>query len=174
MFNPFKKRYNAEEQEYFNFLSQIKQFEKLTNDELALFIPYMYLRKYKQNEVVFFSGDPSHALYIIKDGRVSLSIDIKDGFEQLSNITMGHSFGDNTFLDGTKRIYNAMVTSEQAELYVIPQINIFEILINHPEIKGKIMASMAELYNQYTSNIFKEYRSNFGFFQLSSVYDNNP
>lgn len=174
MYNPFKKRYSKDELEIFSFLSNIKQFEKLNHDELALFLPYMYLRKYKQNEVVFFSGDPSHALYIVKSGVISMNIDIKGNTEELAKVYAGNSFGDNAFIEGSKRIYNTLVISEQADLYVIPQINIFEILDNHPEIKGKIMASIAELYNQYTDNVFKEYKSNFGFFQLGSVYQNNP
>ncbi|UXP30634.1 cyclic nucleotide-binding domain-containing protein [Reichenbachiella agarivorans] len=173
MYNPFKKRYSPEEQKLFKFLSYIKHFETLTEDELSLFIPCMYLRKYKQNEVVFFNGDPSHALYLVKKGRVSLSINIKDNMEELSLVEGGDLFGDNAFLDGAKRIYNALVVSESAELYVIPQINLLDIMENHPEIKAKVMYAFAELYNQYTKNVFKEYKSNFGFFQLGRVYDNN-
>lgn len=170
MYNPFKKRYSKEELEIFDFLSKIKQLDKLSHDELALFLPTLYLRKYKQNEIVFFTGDPSHALYIVKSGEVSLSIDIKDMTEELNEVHSGDSFGDNAFLDDTKRLYNAMVVSEQAELYVIPQINIFEILKDHPEIKGKIMGSIAELYQQYTTRMYKEYRTNYGFFKLGNVY----
>ncbi|PIB34236.1 cyclic nucleotide-binding protein [Reichenbachiella sp. 5M10] len=174
MYNPFKKRYNSDELALFKFLSDIKQFEHLNEDELSLFTPYMYLRKYKQNEVVFFSGDPSHALYIVKKGTVSLSISIKDEFEELAQVDSGHCFGDNSFIDGATRIYNSLVISEQAEIYVIPQINLMDILENHLEIKAKVMASIVALYNDYNRNIFKEYKSNLGFFQLGNVYRHNP
>ena len=30
------------------------------------FVPYLYPRKYKKDEVVFFRDDPSQALYIVK------------------------------------------------------------------------------------------------------------
>jgi len=134
------------------------------------FLPYMYLRNYNQNEVVFFSGDPSHALYIIKKGEVALSIDIKDKFEQLSLVRDGQSFGDNSFLENTKRVYHAVVTSEQAEIYVIPQSNLLNILDTSSEMKAKVMTSIANMYNKYTARVFKKYKSSFGFFELSNVY----
>lgn len=171
MFNPFKKKYTEEELKLFRFLNKIKHFELLTEEELSLFIPYMYERTYNQDEVVFFRDDPSYALYIVKKGNVSLTIDVKDKFEELTVINQGGTFGDNTILENTKRIYTAIVASEKADLYVIPQINIHDIMESNPEVQAKIMTSFAELYNKYTSNLFKIYKSSFGFFELGSVYD---
>lgn len=171
MFNPFKKKYSNEEQKLFEFLNQIKHFELLTEEELSLLIPYMYERSFNQDEVVFFRGDPSYALYIVKKGSVSLNVDMKDKFEVLTKVHSGETFGDNSVLENTKRIYSSVVTSERADLYVIPQINIHEIMDSNPQIRAKIMTSFSELYNDYTSNLFKIYKSSFGFFELGSVYD---
>lgn len=173
MYNPFKKKYTQEELRLFNFLSGVGHFKDLTQDEMHQFLPYMYLRNYTQNEVVFFSGDPSHALYLIKEGEIALSIDIKDKFENLSLTQKGQSFGDNSFLKNTKRIYHAVVTSEQAEIYVIPQINLLDILDTNPSMKAKVMTSIASMYNNYTSRVFKNYKSSYGFFELSNVYKDN-
>lgn len=139
---------------------------------MALFTQHMYLRTYNQNEVVFFRGDPSYALYIVKNGLVSLTIDVKDKFEELTSVSSCHTFGDNSFLEHSERIYSSIITSEKADLYVIPQANIHEIFESHPRIKAKIMTSFAELYNEYTSNLFKIYKSTFGFFELGMVYNN--
>ena len=171
MLNPFKKKYTQEEQDLFNFMNEVKYFEQLTFEELSLFKPFMYERTYKQNEVVFFRGDPSYALYIVKNGEVSLNIDVKDKFEELTILSEKGTFGDNSILDNTERIYSSIVVSEKAELYVIPQINIHEIMNSHPEVRAKMMTSYAELYNDYTSNLFKIYKSSFGFFELGSVYN---
>ena len=172
MFNPFKKKYNAEELSLFRFMSQIKHFEKLTYEELSHFAPYMYLRTFKQDEVVFFRVDPSYALYVVKNGKVSLRIDVNDKFEELTSVRPGETFGDNTLIHGTKRIYTSVVVAEKADLYVIPQANILDILDDHPQIRAKIMTSFAELYNEYTATLFKKYKSAFGFFDLGMVYDN--
>lgn len=170
MINPFKKKYTDKELVLFRFLRKVKVFERLDNKELAVIIPFLYLRNYKQEEVVFFRNDPSNAFYIVKNGRVSLNIDIQDRFEVLTEVGPNQAFGDNSLLEKAKRIYTAIVMSEQAEIYVIPHVNLMEIFQDHPEIRGKIMTSLSELYNQYTKNIFRAYQSSFGFFNLSNAY----
>ncbi|MFY0654247.1 MAG: cyclic nucleotide-binding domain-containing protein [Cyclobacteriaceae bacterium] len=171
MMNPFKKKYSSEELSLFRFLSKIKYFESLEYKELSHFLPSMYLRTYKQDEVVFFSGDPSYALYIVKNGKVSLQLDIKDKFEILTTVRPGETFGDNSLLNNTKRIYTSVVVSEKADLYVIPQANLLDIMNDNANIRAKMMTSFGELYNDYTSELFKKYKSEFGFFDLRMVYD---
>ncbi len=152
-------------------MSQIRPFENLSYDELSQIAPCMYLRTFNQDEVVFFRGDPSYALYIVKNGKVSLRVDVNDKFEELTNVRPGEAFGDNSLLNNTTRIYTSVVVSEKADLYVIPQANLLDILDDHPQIRAKIMTSFSELYNEYTATLFKKYRSAFGFFDLGMVYD---
>lgn len=170
MLRLFKKTYSGKELVLINFLRKNRLFEKLADDELVRFIPYLYLRKYKQNEVVFFTNDPSHAVYIVKTGIVTLNLDLKNGFEKLMALRQGKLFGDNAILPNTKRIYTAIVETEDAEIYVIPKVNIMEIMENHPEIKAQIMTAFAEMYNEYTTSLFKVYKSSLGFFDLNTVY----
>ncbi|MFW5760718.1 MAG: cyclic nucleotide-binding domain-containing protein [Cyclobacteriaceae bacterium] len=133
-------------------------------------MPYLYLRQYKRDEVVFFRGDPANALYIIKSGKVGLSLDVKDRTETLKISKNGEAFGDNSLIDESVRIYNAVCESERAEIYVIPKVNLLEILDGHQKIKSKMLMSLAEIYNHLTSNLFKAYRSSFGFFNLSQIF----
>lgn len=170
MKNPFQRSYSAEETSVFNFLSGIKIFEALSDDEKAFFLPYLYLRKYKQDEVVFFRKDPSHALYIIKRGKVSISFDVGDELEVLNQIGTGHSFGNNACIGDTNRFYNAIVTSPNADLYVIPHVNIMDIFSGQPKIKAKMLASLTEMYDEYTKQLFASYRSSKGFFSLDLLY----
>jgi CRP/FNR family transcriptional regulator, cyclic AMP receptor protein len=170
MINPFRKSYSEQESALFSFLNSVKLFERLTFDELSLFTPYMFLRTYTQNEAVFFRNDPSQALYVIRNGSVSLNIDLGDKFEVLTLLERGHAFCDNALLENTRRIYTSLVVSERAEIYVLPQINILDIFENHPNIKAEMLNSLAELYNGYTMNLFNAYRSTFGFFDLGQAY----
>lgn len=137
---------------------------------MAHFLPYLFLRTYKNEEAVFFRGDPSNALYLVKNGKVSINVDIKDRFELLRMVQPGEAFGSNSLIDHSFRFYNAVVASESAELYVIPKVNIFEIFHEHEKIKAKMMTSMAEIYNQLAANLFKSYKASLGFFSLSQVY----
>ncbi|WP_317191747.1 Crp/Fnr family transcriptional regulator [Fulvivirga marina] len=137
---------------------------------MSLFLPFMYERKYEQNEVVFFRGDPSHALYLLKKGEVSLNIDVNEDFESLTRVRAGVALGESCLLKDANRQLNAFVSSETAEFYVIPQDNIFDIFESNLKIKVKMLESLAEIYNEYNSNLFKAYKSSRGFFHLSQVY----
>jgi CRP/FNR family transcriptional regulator, cyclic AMP receptor protein len=169
MINPFKRTYSAEESKTFYFLAQIPLFADLSNDEMANFLPFMYLRKYKENEVVFFRNDPSHALYLINNGMINLFVDVKGQEESLAYLKKGQSFGTNAMLTSTKRNYNAVVVSEEAELYVVPHANVQSILNDHPRIKAKIMTRLARLQNEYIDELFESYREVYGFFNLASL-----
>ena len=171
MLNPFKKSYSSQEISLFRFMGRIKLFERLGYEEMAEFTPHMYLRTYKSEEAVFFRNDPSNALYIIKNGKVSMNIDVNNDFQTLTTVGSGEAFGDNALLPDTRRIYTSVVSSDNADLYVLPRVNIQEIFDGEPKIKAKVMTSFAEVYNQYTVNIFRAYRSSFGFFDLAQAYE---
>jgi len=169
MFNPFKKTYSMEEQTMFDFLSQIVLFKKLTSAEMALFLPYLHNREYVENEFIFLRNDPSHALYILKSGRVELSVEIDGALEKLGDLEGHHEFGHSCLIDGQKRLTNAIAKSENTQLYVIPQLNIYDIFESNPLVKAKIMEAMSETYYEYNASLINSYKSSRGFFHLSDV-----
>ena len=170
MFNPFKKTYSSKEKKRISFLRKIKPFDLLSDDQLFIFLPYLYPRVYKRNEAVFFRKDPSQALYIVSSGTVSLNVDLNGKLEPIMNVNPGDAFGDNCFITDTQRIYNALVTSEEAELYVLPQGNIMEVFESKPKIKALVLESLLRRYNDYTVQLFESYKSSFGFFELKEAY----
>ena len=145
-------------------------FETLDDRELAEFIPFLHLRTYEKNEVIFFRNDPSQALYIIKDGEVSVNLDIEDGFEELARFGPADSFGDEALLENSYRVYNAVCASEKCQIFVIATTNILETFESNFKIKAKIMGSMAKAYSRYTENLFKSYQESFGFFELGKSF----
>ncbi|WP_026953304.1 Crp/Fnr family transcriptional regulator [Algoriphagus mannitolivorans] len=171
MRNPFSKTYEPEDLRMFDFLQEIKFFERLRQKEMARFLPAMHHRKYVRDEVVFFSKDPSQALYLIKKGVINLTIDIKDNFETIMELSKGEAFGENSLLENTKRTYTALVVSEEAELIVIPHFAIQEIFDSNPKIKAKMMTSLAEYYNANNQRLFRSYRESFGFFSLRQMFE---
>jgi CRP/FNR family transcriptional regulator, cyclic AMP receptor protein len=171
MINPFSKTYDEDQLVMFDFMQGIKFFERLKQKELARFIPAMHHRKYLRDEVVFFSKDPSQALYLIKKGEINLTIDIKDNFETIMEVNRGEAFGENSLLENAKRTYTALVISDEAELIVIPHFAIQEIFDTNPKIKAKMMTSLAEYYNGNNQRLFRSYRESFGFFSLRQMFE---
>lgn len=168
----FKRTYTNEENKIFTFLRQVPLFAQLTDEGMYHFVPYMYERKYKKNEVIFFRNDPSNALYVIRRGQVTISLDIEDNMEELAVAKPLETLGDNALLPEARRMYNAIISSEEAQFYVIPKINIIEIFEDYPKVKAKMMTAFAEDYERYMNNIFSAYRSAYGFFDLRMVYGN--
>jgi len=122
----------------FRTLNRVKMFERLNYDELALFLPFLHLREYKVDEVVYFRSDPSNAFYIVKSGKISLNLDVQGEMQVLQSLKAGGFFGLNSFLEDGLRELTAIIVSEIAELYVLPHVNIIEIFERHPRIKLKL------------------------------------
>jgi len=171
MRNPFKRTYTESELALFEFLSQVQFFELLRPTEMVRFIPGIHNRKYFRDEVIFFRNDPSQAMYILRKGLVSLNIDIKDNFETIQEVKKGGAFGENSILQDTRRIYTAIVQSEEADLMVIPNYIIKEVFESYPKIQAKMMTSLAEFYNTNNKRLFNSYRSSFGFFNLAQMFE---
>lgn len=171
MINPFSRTFSEQELEVFQFLAQVNFFERLKNLEMARFLPAIQYRKYGKEEVVFFRGDPSQAMYIVNRGLVRLTLDVKDTFEVIKEARRAEAFGENAFLENATRIYTAIVSSDQAELMVIPHFAIQEIFDSQPTIKAKIMTSLAEYYNENNRRLFRSYKSSFGFFNLGEMFE---
>jgi CRP-like cAMP-binding protein len=171
MINPFSRTFSEQELEVFQFLSQVSFFERLKNLEMARFLPAIQYRKYAREEVVFFRGDPSQALYVVSKGVIHLTLDVQDTFEVIKEARRGEAFGENSLLENATRIYTAIVNSDQAELMVIPHFAIQEVFDAHPAIKAKIMTSLAEYYNENNRRLFKSYKNSFGFFNLGEMFE---
>lgn len=166
MKNPFQRSYSPEEMGVFDFLSEVKLFGGLTNEEKSYFLPYLYLRKYKKDEVVFFRGDPAHALYLIKKGKVDLVLDVDQEFEKLATARARQSFGNNALIKEADRLYSAIIRSNEAELYVIPHVNIKDIFREESRVQAKMFGALAGLYEQHVADLYESYRSSKGFFSL--------
>ncbi len=169
MRNPFQRSYSPAELGVFNFLAEVRLFHGLSNEQKSLFLPYLYLRQYKQDEVVFFRGDPAHALYVIKQGTVDLVLDVDQVFEKLAVLGNKQTFGNNALIEGTKRLYSAVVQSDEAELYVIPHVNINDIFREKRKVQAKMFGALAKMYEEHMCDLYESYRSSKGFFSLDRM-----
>lgn len=168
----FNRKFSVEETNLLQFLSKVRLFQNLSETQKLSFLPYLHLRNYKQSEVVFFRNDPSQALYLIKEGKVSLELDIEERFESVIQLETFASFGHNSILPKTKRIFNAFVTSPLCQIYVLPQVNISDVFKRSPEIKAQVLENLSYIYNQNLYDLCKIYREKRGFFELAEMFTN--
>ncbi len=166
----FKRHYDKQEEDKLAFLDNVALFDTLSKDEKSYFLPFLHTRQYAPNEVVFFRGDASQALYIIVEGEVEINVDIRNDFEHIIKLSKYSSFGDNALLNNQTRIFNAIIQEKNAILYVLPHLSIQEIFKNYPVIKAKILENLAELQDAYFRNICDTYREGNGFFELRELF----
>ena len=78
---------------------------------------------YKANSVIYFRGDVSDKIYILKSGRISLnSIDIESGRETRDYIQTGEFFGVKSGLNKYPREEDAVVLADaQVLLFTVPE-----------------------------------------------------
>lgn len=145
-------------------------FHVLSDDELAEFYPFLYLRSFQKNEVIFFRDDPAQAVYLIKEGEVELNIDIQGEFELLTRVSECITLGSEALIARQRRLYNAIVCSDEAWIYVIPQVSILEIFQREVRIRAKLMQALAHMYVEHTRHVFNAYRNVYGFFDLGQAY----
>lgn len=173
MFNPFKKTYETDEMEMLSFLSKLILFSELSEHERALFLPHLHKRTYEKKEIVFLRNDPAHALYILTDGEVELTLDQEKSSEMITHLDKGSIFGETSILKDKKRLVNAVTVSEKATMYVLPQISIHDIFNSNLKIKVKMLEAVASLYHDVNGDILKTYQKTEGFFYMANVYNKN-
>lgn len=173
MFNPFKKTYETEEMEMLSYLGELILFSSLTNDERALFLPHLHKRVYSKEEVVFLRNDPAHALYILTDGEVELTLDQEKSIEIIAHLDKGSIFGETSILDHKQRLVNAISVSESSTMYVLPQVSVHDIFRSNLKVKVKMLEAVANLYHDVNADILKSYQNSDGFFYMANVYYKN-
>ncbi len=173
MFHPFKKTYETDEKEILSYLGEIVLFSSLTNDQRALFLPHLHKRIYKKNEIVFLRNDPAHALYILIQGEVQLTLDQETDIEVITHLDKGSIFGETSILANKKRLVNAVAVSETTTMYVLPQVSIHDIFSSNLKVKVKMLEAVANLYHDLNGAILKTYQKSEGFFYMSQVYHKN-
>ena len=166
----FRRKFSEEEKKLLDFLGKIRLFQGLNDTQKLVFAPYLYLRSYKQNEVVFFRKDPSQALYLLKEGKITLELDIEESFENILELEAITSFGHNALLPNSKRIFNAFVNSPLCYLYVLPQVNVIEVFKRNPEIKAQVLENVAWIHDQNFAKLCQVYRETKGFFELGEIF----
>jgi len=174
MFNPFKKTYEVDELKMLSFLDNLILFSSLTKDERALFLPHLHKRTYAKNEIVFLRNDPAHALYILTDGEVALTLDNDKSVEVITHLDSGSIFGETCILAEKKRLANAVSLSDNSTMYVLPQVSIQDIFASNIKIKVKMLEAVANLYHDVNGDILKTYQEAEGFFYMSNVYHHEP
>ena len=130
-------------------------FSSLAVAEMDSIVDFIKTRSVKAREVIVRESDPGNEMFIIVNGKVSISTMSDEGKEITFGILgKGDMFGEISLFDGLER--TATVTAVEAtELLILHQHNLIPLLKENPDIAVKMLRAMA-LRLRYTDQLFED------------------
>jgi CRP/FNR family cyclic AMP-dependent transcriptional regulator len=139
------------------FLTRVKIFSSLSREDLRELAGLWRPVSREDGQIVFRQGDPPHAMYLVRDGKVEISIWTEDNEELvLSLLGDGDFFGELALLDGSPRTATAKAVG-RTELLEMAEKDLFAFLRRTPEVSIAMMSEIARRLR--TSNALVEHRA---------------
>lgn len=118
-------------------------FSRLNEEQIKILHSRLRKASYKRNAVIFLKGDPGDALYILKQGRVKISVLSSEGKDLILNIYgVGEVFGEMSLFDGLPR--SAAATAlENTEVLILARPIFENLLTEVPQLAMNIIALLS-------------------------------
>src|SRR2546427_7419646 len=121
------------------YLKQVPLFAGLEDEDIRELMSVAKRRTFRSGEVIFHREDPGQVLYVIKEGKVKISLISPDGQEiSLVVFGKGECFGEFAILDGLPRSADA-VALEKVECYTLQRSDFHNAIMKNPKIAIQII-----------------------------------
>lgn len=126
-----------------SFLREVSLFSGLSDSELRKLESVVEERSFRKNEIIFRAQEPGTALFLIKRGRVKVSMNDKSGREIILGILeAGDFFGEMSLLDSEPR--SATVSSlEPCQALIVSRDQFLQFIPRHPELVMKMLTTLS-------------------------------
>ncbi|MGE5325291.1 MAG: DUF1003 domain-containing protein [Actinomycetota bacterium] len=113
-------------------IGEVPIFELLDAEERDTLAQMMNSRDYKEGQMIFHYGDPGGEIFILRSGRVELSVESNDGERIiLAENEHGDVIGELSFLDGGPRTATALAR-EDTQVLTMDRERLLEFIDKHP------------------------------------------
>ena len=121
------------------YLKQVPLFAGLADEDIRELMEVARKRTFRSGEVIFHRDDPGQVLYVIKEGKVKISLVSPDGQEiVLAVLGKGECFGEFAILDGLTRSADA-ITLEKVECYTLQRSDFHNAILKNPKIAIQVL-----------------------------------
>jgi CRP/FNR family cyclic AMP-dependent transcriptional regulator len=126
------------------YLKQVSTFADLPDEDLQELMAVARKRTFRAGEVIFHRDDPGQVLYIIKEGKVKISIISPEG-QEISLVVFGKGeyFGEFALLDGLPRSADA-IALERVECYTLQRSDFHKAILKNPRIAIHMMEALSQ------------------------------
>ena len=126
------------------YLKQVPLFAGLADEDIGELMSVAKRRTFRSGEVIFHREDPGQVLYVIKEGKVKISLISPDGQEiSLVVFGKGECFGEFALLDGLPRSADA-VAMEKVECYTLQRSDFHKAIMKNPKIAIQVMEVLSK------------------------------
>ncbi len=128
----------------FTYLRQVHIFNGLTDDEIRELGRVAKRRTFRAGEIIFHRDDPGQVLYVIKEGKVKISLNSPDG-QEISLVVFGKGdyFGELALLDGLSRSADATAL-EKVETFTLQRSDFHNAIMKNPKIAIRVIEVLCE------------------------------
>ncbi len=127
------------------FLSEIKLFELLDDDERSTLASVLDTRELRENEVLFKAGDKGDALFVVVTGAIELSVRDTAGQKIVLHVAeRGDVFGELSLLDSGPRTATAIATAP-AQLIMLDREDLHLLFTKKPGAALHMLAAMGAM-----------------------------
>ncbi|MCD4751420.1 MAG: Crp/Fnr family transcriptional regulator [Thermoanaerobaculales bacterium] len=126
-------------QDLLGLLSKVEFFSELDQEELSRVAAVAQFRSLARDTVIFHSGDPADAVFVISSGKVKVVITSTDGKDFiLTTLGAGQVFGEMGLLESAPRSAT-VVTATPADVLLLHQDDFRRLLNTTPTIVRKLL-----------------------------------
>lgn len=128
-------------------------FKALSDEDLALVAALAVPKTVPKNTLLINEGDDSSSMYLIKSGKVNVTLSNEEGKEIiLGTLCPGDHFGEISLLDGKPRSAN-IITLEKCELIVLHKTGFYDLLADKPLIAMGIIEYLCRRIRLITNSV---------------------
>jgi CRP-like cAMP-binding protein len=153
--NIFKKQYSPED-DIISTLKPVPLFCDMDSAELKEFQKIIHRRVFKENEPIFWEGEPGVGMYIVKSGSVGIyKITSDRGKKEIAVLEAGEFFGELALLDESPRSATC-IARERSEIIGLFRPDLFNILAKKPRLGNKFLLQLAVVVGERLKGSNKE------------------
>ncbi|ADL12701.1 Crp/Fnr family transcriptional regulator [Acetohalobium arabaticum] len=125
-------------------LKNSSYFATLSEKNLDKIVNLMFVREYKEGEIIFFEEEKGEGLFFIKSGKVKIAKIVESGEEQILHILkQGEIFAEVVLFDGSNYPATA-IAMEDSQIGILRNKDIERLITEVPEIALKILKVMSK------------------------------
>ena len=115
--------------------------DELEKEECKIFASIMSLQKLSPDEVLINEGEPETTLYLLAEGKLSVSSLVEGKETVMYTMKKGECAGTRSFIDATKR-KATLRAMDDCVIYTLKPKAFEELLEKHPRVVFKIMRAL--------------------------------